>query len=181
MKKEIIGWVTEILHFRISPFPTNCRVPPFTPNMNKFSQVHGKPILLSYASKQIIEKDLQGAILHFSCLWHYIKDNLFQLGSWGKERLPSSRKGFWKAREGTVSRGATGYKRTCLLLWPERSSGSKGCVFKAAAQGLAHENQWIKAMTSDKKQYALLKECLKINYSLFLFKGKAECTLLEFD
>lgn len=56
MKKEIIGWVTEILHFRISPFATNCRMPPFTPNMNKFSQVHGKPILLSYASKQTRER-----------------------------------------------------------------------------------------------------------------------------
>lgn len=79
-----------------------------------------------------------------------------------------------------MSRGAIGYKRTCLLLWPERSSGSKGCVFKAAAHGLARENQHIKAMTSDKTQYVLLRECLKINYSLFLFKGKVECTLLEF-
>lgn len=62
----------------------------------------------------------------------------------------------------------------------KEAQGSKVRVSKAAAQELVHENHQVKAMTFNKKQYVLLGNYLKINYSLFSLRRRLNACSLSF-
>lgn len=131
MEKQITGWVTEMLHFRISPFPTNCDMHPFIPNMIKFGEVHFKQILLSYLSKQIRARFAK-PLIYLSWLWLH-KIQLYP-GS-----LPRQRKAL------ALSTGLLKSKRRYCVHRHQESNWIRGNMFGTmvkkkpkAAHGLAH-------------------------------------------